>query len=135
MQKISRKSDNCPRKDRTASESYAGVQTFMGITENNLIEVRFAGDDLMERIVSPSNLHRAYKQVMSNKGSGGIDRMQTGELLPWLRRHKESLLNSLLDGSYRPNPVRRVEIPKGNGQTRGLGIPKLLSYYLGYSLY
>lgn len=53
MQKTSTQSDNCPLKDRTASESYAGVQTFMGITENNLIEVRFGGDDLMERIVSP----------------------------------------------------------------------------------
>lgn len=126
MQKISTRSDNCPRKDRTASESYAGVQTFMGITGNNLIEVRFGGDDLMERIASPSNLNRAYKQVVSNKGSGGIDRMQTGELLPWLQRHKESLLNSLLDGSYRPHPVRRVDIPKGNGQTRALGIPTVV---------
>lgn len=126
MQKTSTQSDNCPLKDRTASESYAGVQTFMGITENNLIEVRFGGDDLMERIVSPPNLDRAYKQVMSNRGSGGIDRMQTGELLPWLHRHKESLLNSLLEGTYRPCPVRRVEIPKGNGQTRPLGIPTVV---------
>lgn len=134
MQKISTQSDNCPLKDRTASESYAGVQTFMGITENNLMEVRFCGDDLMERIVSPSNLNRAYKQVVSNRGSGGVDRMQTGDLLPWLRYHKESLLNSLLDGSYRPNPVRRVEIPKGNGQTRPLGIPTVVDRLVQQSI-
>lgn len=61
MQKISTQSDSCPQKDRTASKGYAGVQTFMGITENNLMEVRFGVDDLMERIISPSNLNRAYK--------------------------------------------------------------------------
>lgn len=134
MQKISTKSDNWPRKDRTASESYAGVQTFMGITENNLMEVRFGGDDLMERIVSPSNLNRAYKQVMTNRGGGGVDRMQTGELLPWLHRHKESLLNSLLEGTYPPCPVRRVEIPKGNGQTRPLGIPTVVDRLIQQSI-
>ncbi len=134
MQKISTQSDNCPRNDRTASDSYAGVQTFMGITENNLMEVCFGGDDLMERIVSPSNLNRAYKRVMSNRGSGGVDRMQTGELLPWLHRHKESLLNSLLEGTYRPCPVRRVDIPKGNGQTRALGIPTVVDRLVQQSI-
>lgn len=126
MQKISTASDNWPRKDRTASESYAGVQTFMGIAENNLMEVRFGGDDLMERILSPANMNRAYKQVMSNKGSGGIDRMQTWELLPWLHLHKGYLVHSLLDGRYRPGPVRRVEIPKGKDKTRALGIPTVV---------
>ncbi|HOS71955.1 MAG TPA: group II intron reverse transcriptase/maturase [Bacteroidales bacterium] len=134
MQKISTPSDNCPRKDRTASESYAGVQTFIGITENNLIEVRFGGDDLLERIVSPTNLNRAYKQVMSNRGSGGVDRMRTEELLPWLHRHKESLINSLMDGTYRPCPVLRVEIPKGNGQTRPLGIPTVVDRLVQQSI-
>lgn len=134
MQKISTPSDNCPRKSRTASENYAGVQTFMGIAENNLMEVRFGGDDLMEGIASPTNLNRAYKQVMSNKGSGGVDRMQTGELLPWLHLHKESLVNSLLEGTYRPCPVRRVEIPKGNGQTRPLGIPTVVDRLVQQSI-
>lgn len=134
MQKISTPGDSCPLKDRTASGSYAGVQTFMGITENNLIEVRFGGDDLMERMVSPPNLNRAYKQVTSNRGSGGIDRMRTEELLPWLHQHKESLINSLMDGTYRPSPVRRVDIPKGNGQTRALGIPTVVDRLVQQSI-
>ena len=55
------------------------------------------------------NLNRAYKQVKSNKGSGGIDKMDVEQLLPYLRSHKEEIVESLLDGKYRPDPVRRVE--------------------------
>lgn len=55
MQRILTLSDNFPRKNRTASESYSGVQTFMGITEDNLMEVRFCGDNLMGQIFSPSS--------------------------------------------------------------------------------
>ncbi|MDR0536627.1 MAG: group II intron reverse transcriptase/maturase, partial [Tannerellaceae bacterium] len=61
MQKISTLSDNCRQKDMMESESNAGVQTFIGITENHLVEVQFTKDDLLERIVSPSNMNRAYK--------------------------------------------------------------------------
>ena len=82
MQKISTLSDNCRQKDRTESESYAGVQTFIGITENDLVEVQFTKEDLLERIVSPANMNRAYKQVVSNGGSGGVDKMETEDLLP-----------------------------------------------------
>jgi len=61
-----------------SADGNAGVQTFIGITENNLMDVRFTRDDLMEQILSPANLNRAYKQVVSNKGSGGVDAMQVG---------------------------------------------------------
>jgi len=72
------------------------------------------------------NLNAACRQVVSNKGSSGIDRMTTTELLPWLMSHKESLLTSRYSGTYRPNPVRRVEIPKDNGKMRPLGIPTVV---------
>ena len=78
-QKISTKRDSYPQNNRTASDGYAGVQTYIGITENNLTEVLFTGDDLLEQILSPSNMNKAYKRVLSNKGSGGVDRMQTEE--------------------------------------------------------
>ncbi len=71
MQKISTLSDNFPQKNRTASNGYMGVQTFIGIAENNLMEVRFARDDLMEQILSPTNMNRAYKQVVSKKREWG----------------------------------------------------------------
>jgi hypothetical protein len=81
-QKISTKRDNRLEKNRTAFEGYQGVQTYMGITENNLMEVQQTKDGLLERILSPSNLNKAYKQEVSNKGSGGVDGMQTKEYLP-----------------------------------------------------
>ena len=78
---------------------------------------------MLAQIVSPGNMNRAYRQVVSNAGSGGIDGMETKDLLPYLLRHKEELVQSLTDGKYRLNPVRRVEIPKDNGKKRPLGIP------------
>jgi RNA-directed DNA polymerase len=80
-------------------------------------------DTLMERICEPANLNRAYKRVKSNRGNPGIDGMTVGELGPWLKAHKEELVESLLDGSYDPEPVRGVEIPKPGGGVRQLGIP------------
>lgn len=130
MQKISKQSDSCPQKDRTESEDYAGVQTFMGITENHLTEVQLAKDDLLERILSAANLNKAYKQVVSNGGSGGVDKMETEDLLSYLRIHKDNLILSLKDGNYRPNPLRRVEIPKGNGKKRPLGIPTVVDRFV-----
>lgn len=118
--------NGCLRKDSSENEDYVGVQTFMGITENHLMEVHFTKDDLLERIISPSNLNLAYKQVRANGGSGGVDKMETEDLLPYLKAHKDFLLDSLKDGSYRPNPVRRVEIPKENGKPRQLGIPTVV---------
>jgi len=77
-------------------------------------------------ILSPQNLNKAYKQVKSNKGSGGIDGLGVDKLLPYLVEHKESLLQSIAKGSYQPNPVRRVEIPKEGGKKRQLGIPTVV---------
>lgn len=134
MQKISTLSDNYRQKDRTESESYVGVQTFIGITENHLVEVQFTKDDLLERILSPANMNRAYKQVVSNGGSGGVDKMETEDLLPYLKFHKDELINSLLDGTYRPNPVRRVEIPKDGGKKRQLGIPTVVDRLIQQSI-
>ena len=63
---------------------------------------------------------------MRNKGCGGIDKMSCEQLLPWLLTNKDELIRSLMDGSYRPNPVKRVEIPKDNGKMRLLGIPTVV---------
>ena len=115
-----------PRKDRTASEVYVGAQTFMWIRADNIVEVLFDKEPLLERILSPENLLKAYKAVQRNKGCGGIDKMSCEQMLPWLLANKDALIRSLLDGSYRPNPVKRVEIPKDNGRMRLLGIPTVI---------
>ena len=130
-QKISQ--DTLPSKDRTESDNKFGGQTFMGITENNFtnIEQRFG---MLEMMLSPTNLNRAYKKVKSNKGSGGVDGLSVEDLLLYLLEHKESIVNSIIQGTYRPNPVRRVEIPKGPKKTRPLGIPTVVDRVIQQSI-
>jgi group II intron reverse transcriptase/maturase len=96
------------------------------ITETDITDTNMQTEGLLEQILSRENLNRAYKQVKKNKGAGGIDGMQVDELLPYLKEHREELLQSIRDGKYRPKPVRRVEIPKENGKTRKLGIPTVV---------
>ena len=89
-------------------------------------EGRALAQDLMERVCDPTNLNRAYKRVKANKGSAGVDGRSVQELADWLGTHKDTLIASLLDGSYRPQPVKRVEIPKPGGGKRQLGIPTVV---------
>ena len=124
----------CHVEAGTESRGKHGVQTYMGIIENNLVEVPIVKWDLLTHIVSPSNMNTAYKRVVSNAGSGGIDGMEVKELLPYLRSHKDELVGSLLDGKYRPNPVRRVEIPKDGGKKRPLGIPTVVDRLVQQSI-
>jgi len=122
-QKISK--DTCLQKSRAEPEGYAGGQTFIWITENNLTNADKPEYGLLEQILSPTNLNRAYKRVRSNRGSGGIDKMEVESLKDHLVHNKDQLIQSILDGKYRPNPVRRVEIPKEKG-VRNLGIPTVV---------
>jgi len=124
MQKISH--DNSQGKDRSETESTLGVQTYMGITENNFTTIEQADYGLLEMILSPTNLNKAYKQVKSNQGSCGVDGLGVDDLLDYLRNHKDELLQSIIRGKYKPNPVRRVEIPKEGGKKRQLGIPTVV---------
>ena len=98
----------------------------MRITENNFTNVDRPQHGLLEEILSPSNLNKAYRRVKGNNGAGGVDGMGADELLTYLTTHKDALLESILNGIYRPNPVRRVEIPKDNGKKRQLGIPTVV---------
>jgi len=82
--------------------------------------------ELMERICERENLNRAYKRVKKNKGAPGVDGMAVGELYGWVVEHKEEMIASLLEGSYRPQQVRGVEIPKAGGGKRQLGIPTVV---------
>ena len=89
-------------------------------------EKRALTQELMEHVCAPSNLNQAFKRVKSNKGAAGIDGMTVETLHSWIVTNKECLISSLLDGSYCPSPVRRVEIPKPSGGTRLLGIPTVV---------
>lgn len=82
--------------------------------------------DLMELVCESSNLNSAFKRVKSNKGSAGVDGMTIDQLSPWIQANKNAFIKSLLDGSYTPQPVRKVEIPKPDGGKRMLGIPTVV---------
>lgn len=84
------------------------------------------GVDLFEAILDRENLRQAYRQVKRNGGAAGVDGMTVGELLEHLHEHKESFLTSLRQESYRPQPVKRVEIPKPDGGVRLLGVPTVM---------
>ena len=78
---------------------------------------------LIEKILSEENLNEAIKRVKANKGACGIDKMSVSELDEYLRKHKEEIISSIMNMTYKPQPVKRVYIPKPNGKKRPLGIP------------
>jgi RNA-directed DNA polymerase len=83
-------------------------------------------DDLMERIVDRANMRRAWKRVKANKGAPGGDGMTLEDFPTFACSHWSAVRQDLLDGTYQPQPVRRVSIPKPNGGERWLGIPNVV---------
>jgi len=83
-------------------------------------------EKLMEKICERTNLNRAYKQVRKNKGAPGIDGMTVDEMGKWIKKHKETFMELLLTGTYKPQEVKKVEIPKPDGGKRQLGIPTVI---------
>ena len=105
-------------------KEYAEVFDYSKITEKSSVITDYWTNNLLELILRKDNLNKAYKQVKRNKGKGGIDGMQVDGLLPFLRENQRSLIQKIREGKYKPNPVRRVEIPKETkGEYRQLGIP------------
>lgn len=88
----------------------------------------------MEQICEPANMNQAYRKVKANKGASGVDGITVDGVLTYVREHKEELIKSLLDGSYKPNLVRGVQIPKPDGSKRQLGIPTVLDRVIQQSI-
>ena len=109
------------QRDSVEHEEYAEAYS----AECQKVEER-DGADLLEKVLDRDNLNRAFKRVKANKGASGVDGMTVDEALPWLKEHREELLDSIRNGKYKPSPVRRVEIPKDNGGIRKLGIPTVI---------
>jgi RNA-directed DNA polymerase len=85
-----------------------------------------ASEQLMEEVCERENCLQAYKRVKSNKGSAGIDGMTVEQLPGYLKEHWPAIREQLLSGTFKPQPVKRVEIPKPDGGVRQLGIPTVL---------
>ena len=108
-------------------KEYAEVSVYSKITEKSGAITDYWTDNLLELILRGDNLNEAYKRVKSNKGAGGTDGMQVDELLPYLRENQDTLIQEIRIGKYKPNPVRRVEIPKETkGEFRKLGVPTVV---------
>ena len=111
-------------------KEYAEVFDYSKITEKSSVITDYWTNNLLELILRKDNLNKAYKQVKRNRGKGGIDGMQVDELLPFLRENQDSLIQEIREGKYKPNPVRRVEIPKETkGEFRKLGVPTVVDMH------
>ncbi|MCB0330570.1 MAG: group II intron reverse transcriptase/maturase [Bdellovibrionales bacterium] len=102
-------------------------ETLLG---NHGIESTVENRRLMEEVVSRGNILQAVNRVESNRGSAGRDGMKTEELRPYLREHWQTIREQLLTGRYKPQPVRRVLIPKPNGGVRKLGVPTVVDRFV-----
>ena len=82
--------------------------------------------NLIKRVLDQENLKRAWKQVKANRGVGGVDKVSIAEFPHFARKYWPSIRKQMMEGKYRPSPVRRVEIPKPDGGKRPLGIPTVV---------
>lgn len=79
--------------------------------------------ELLEEILNQNNLNKAYKKVVANKGVAGVDGITVEEEFDYLKENKDRIINQIRKRKYKPQPVKRVQIPKENGKMRNLGIP------------
>jgi RNA-directed DNA polymerase len=118
------------------SSTPTGEARKAGEEENESLEARHApksparSDRLMEEIVDRENLKEALRRVKANKGSPGVDGMTVDQLDDYLKQQWPTILEQLLSGTYKPKPVKRVEIPKPDGGVRKLGIPTVLCRFV-----
>jgi RNA-directed DNA polymerase len=100
------------------------------LTAKGMCESPAIPEQVMEEVCERENLKRALRRVKSNKGSPGIDGMKVGELPGYLKQQWPTIREQLLTGTYEPQPVKRVEIPKPDGGVRNLGIPTVLDRFI-----
>lgn len=82
--------------------------------------------ELLEQILAKENLNKAYKKVYQNKGVAGVDGITVEEIAEYIKENKERITNKIRKRQYKPQAVKRVQIPKENGQKRNLGIPTVM---------
>src|SRR5260370_10311870 len=104
----------------------AGREETESFSTTNDPESQASTNGLMEEVCERENLKEALRRVKANKGSAGVDGMTVGAITDYLKQHWPAIREQLLNGTYEPRPVRRVEIPKPDGGVRKLGIPSVL---------
>jgi len=130
QQNISQESSR--QREAVKPSGYAGVPS--SSSAQIAPSSREVQNDLLEKMLEGENLRLAYKRVVQNGGAPGVDSVTVDELQAYLKTHWESVKAELLTGTYRPAPVRRVEIPKPGGGVRLLGIPTVMDRFLQQAL-
>ena len=114
------------RKSKVELEDSGKVPSISLTSDKKQNDRSMYTSNLLKKIIHKDNMYEAFKRVKRNKGSHGIDGLTVHELESYLEENGRKLQQSLLDGTYEPLPVRRVEIPKDNGKKRLLGIPTVV---------
>lgn len=120
----------CPCEGMVETESSKGARSVASLESAE----KDGAESLLEKVLHRDNLNAAYKRVKHNGGAAGVDGMTVDEMLPYLKEHKEELLASIRSGRYKPQPVRRVEIPKPDGGVRLLGVPTVIDRMIQQAL-
>jgi RNA-directed DNA polymerase len=114
------------QETRVELEDNEGAQSISAMSEEGRNDGNEYAGGLLGKILDRNNMNLAYKRVKANRGSHGVDKMTVDELLQFLKQNGDQIRQSILEGTYNPKPVRRVEIPKPDGGIRLLGIPTVL---------
>jgi RNA-directed DNA polymerase len=97
-----------------------------GVSMQHVMNEQDSHEQLLERILSSDNMHRAWKRVKENTGAPGVDKMTIEEMPDSLREHWKEIREAVMEETYQPLPVLRKEVPKPTGGTRKLGVPTVL---------
>ena len=124
-----------PEAESKTREELSLITQPMGMTPGRRSFFFSSSSSMLEEILDIRNVQKAFKQVTANKGAGGIDGMQTDKLRDYLNANWQTLRTNILEGTYRPQAVRKVEIPKtSGGGTRMLGIPTVIDRVICQSI-
>ncbi len=110
------------RDGRYPSGLHDGAETGTAASGQTKAEVPLT----METVITRENLMLVYQRVVENKGAAGVDNLKASELKPWLKQHWPVIRQALIEGSYQPQAIRRMDIPKPDGGVRTLGIPTVM---------
>lgn len=118
----------CSSKARSGGDEQYSSEPILGAEINTAaIEQTKAEQPItIETVITRANLMLAYQRVVENKGAAGVDHLSVTEFKPWLKQHWPTIKAHLIAGSYLPQAIRRVDIPKPNGEVRTLGIPTVV---------
>ncbi|WP_235775199.1 group II intron reverse transcriptase/maturase, partial [Paenibacillus sinensis] len=124
--------ESCQQREAVKPPGYAGAPS--SSSAQVAPSSRKAENNLLERMLEGDNLRLAYKRVVQNGGAPGVDSVTVANLQAYLNTHWVAVKTKLLAGTYRPAPVKRVEIPKPGGGVRLLGIPTVMDRFLQQAL-